>query len=316
MAKQNSSPLKQNFFRNVDENIYGSGIFDESNVTAPVEYKPFVGDFSTDAVLDDARERRRTSTGLKGLELKLSKTKPGSPEYIRLKGKLDKKNFSREKKSIKKSIRKYGDQADFSDISTEFMKNQDLGGTVGDSARRTKKQLDRFLDRNQSVRSLFTDKVDRRDVYNEGIKARDKKIADAAKAEAEKQDEIDKRLNNKNIFSGNNIVFDPLTTSSISDWRWNSEGIIRDDNGNFKKFPKWSISGMNTNPSKLPGQWSIWDKLTMNFNGPKAGGGDGINNETPIEKRGEALYKKRPFISHTESITAGKPIGSLMKKFR
>jgi len=28
------------------------------------------------------------------------------------------------------------------------------------------------------------------------------------------------------------------------------------------------------------------------------------------------VYNKRPFISHTESVTAGKSIGSLMKKFK
>ena len=301
MARQNNSPLKQQLSRYQEamNNVYSQpGIWDESNVIAPVKYEPFVGDFSTDAVLEDAKERRRTSTGLKGLELKLSKTKPGSPEHIRLKSKLDKKNFNREKKSIKKMVRKYGEDADFSNISTEFMENLDTGGTVGDKARRTKKQVDRFLDRNQSLRSIFTDKVDRRDVYNEGIKDRDAKLKAAADKAKADQDEIDKRINNKSNFSGNNILFPESSTSSIYDRRWDRFPSTK---------PKWSIAGSTTNPTSLYGQFNIYDALNTNF---------GVKDEGDPPRRGEALYKKRPFISHTESITAGKPIGSLMKKFR
>ena len=271
------------------------GIVDESNVIAPVKYESFEGDFSVDATLDDARERKRTSTGLKGLELKLSKTKPGSPEHIRLKSKLDKRNFNREKKSIKKLIRKYGPDADFSDISTEFMKHQNTGGTVGDKARRTKTQVDRFLDRNQSLRSIFTDKVDRRDVYNEGIKDRDAKIKAAADKARIEQEEIDKRIANKDGFSGNNILFPSF---SVNDRR---------NTWDVNNKPVWSFRDSNTNPSLLPWEtFNVYDALNLNWK----------SDDSNPPKRGEALYKKRPFISSTESVTAGKPISSLMKKFR
>ena len=290
MARQNKSPLKQE----------GNSITDEANVIAPVKYNSFVGDFSVDASLDDARERKRTSTGLKGLELKLSKTKPGSPEHIRLSAKLDKRNFNREKKSIKKSIRKYGEDADFSNISTEFMEHLNTGGSVGDKARRTKKQVDRFLDRDQKLRGIVgVDKVDRRSVYNEGIDNRNKKIADKLEAEKKKQTEIDARITKPGILPTNSFTFP--STSSVFDRRF----VLNKD-----QKPSWSISGSTTNPSRLTSQFNIYDSLNISFNKPLS------NLEENPPQKGNALNKKRPFISHTNSVTAGKPIGSLMKKFK
>jgi len=297
MARQNTSPLKRNGF---GYDSYEDNTESGNNITQPVEYKAFKGDFSTDVSLDEARERKRTSTGLTGLEKKLAKTKPGSPEHIRLSAKLDKKNFKREKKSIKKNIRKYGKDADFSNISTQFMENLDKGGSVGDTARRTEKQVNRFLDRDQNLRSIFTDKVDRRDVYNKGIKDRDTKIKAAADAEAKKQEEIDNRIANDNV-SGNFFNFGSKFDSSTFDRRWNTDSSGR---------PLWSIAGSNTNPNKLMGDFSIYDSLNANF------------DKTPKEEsggmfqKGKPVYNKRPFISHTESVTAGKSIGSLMKKFK
>ena len=177
------------------------------------------------------------------------------------------------------------------------MKHQDTGGTVGDKARRTKTQVDRFLDRNQSLRSIFTDKVDRRDVYDKGIKDRDAKIKAAADKARIEQEEIDKRIANKDGFSGNNILF---PSSSVNDRRniWD----------NFNK-PIWSWRDSTTNSSQLPWEtFNVYDALNLSF--------DNKPDPEGPPRRGEALYKKRPFISSTESVTAGKPISSLMKKFR
>jgi len=297
MARQNTSPLKRNGF---GYDSYEDNTASGNNITQPVEYKAFKGDFSTDVSLDDARERKRTSTGLTGLEKKLAKTKPGSPEHIRLSAKLDKKNFKREKKSIKKNIRKYGKDADFSNISTEFMENLNKGGSVGDTARRTEKQVNRFLDRDQNLRSIFTDKVNRRDVYTQGIVDRDYKIQKAADLEKAKQSEIDNRIQNNNVPSSyQNFGNDAF--SSTFDRRFASDSSGR---------PLWSIAGSNTNPYKLGGDFTIYDSLNANF------------DKTPKEEsggmlqRGKPVYNKRPFISHTESVTAGKSIGSLMKKFK
>jgi hypothetical protein len=298
MARQNTSPLKRNGF---GYDSYEDNKASGNNITQPVEYKAFKGDFSTDSALDEARERKRTSTGLTGLEKKLAKTKPGSPEHIRLSAKLDKKNFKREKKSIKKNIRKYGEDADFSNISTEFMENLETGGTVGDTARRTKKQVDRFLNRDQNLRSIFTDKVDRKNVYNQGIIDRDFKIKKAADLEKAKQSEIDNRIQNNNV-PGSYQNFGNDAFSSTFDRRFGSDSEGR---------PLWSITGSNRNPSKLPGDFSIEDYLNLGF------------DKTPKEEttggmlqRGKPVSNKRPFISHTESVTAGKSIGSLMKKFK
>tara|TARA_R110002020_G_scaffold96889_1_gene231498 strand:+ start:5639 stop:6481 length:843 start_codon:yes stop_codon:yes gene_type:complete len=280
MAKQSKSPIKQN------------GTILDNNVIAPVSYATKELDFSSDEALDNARESQRTSTGLSSLEKKLAKTKPGSPEYVRLSAKLKKKNFRRESRSIKKNIRKFGADADLSNTSTEFKNNLELGGSVGDVASRVNKRFDKFLDKNTFGDALKGENVDRRSIYNTKIEERDNKIA---------QDIADKKAN------------DGLVNNTVDNYRNPSLGFNMDFglDGSSSLASRTNntgpITGLTYNPSKLPGQFSIIDALnnnsaTLDVDGPP--------------QKGDMLPNKRPFIANTNSITAGKPISKMLKNFK
>ena len=127
---------------------------------------------------------------------------------------------------------------------------------------------------------------------------------EAAAAEVKKQEEIDNRIQNNNV-PGGYQVFGNDAFSSTFDRRFGSNSL----------GSNWTITGSNRNPSSLIGDFSIIDYLNTGF------------NKTPKEKttfgttggmlqKGKPVSNKRPFISHTESVTAGKSIGSLMKKFK
>lgn len=279
MAKQSKFPIKQN------------GTILDNNVIAPVSYATKELDFSSNEALDNARENKRTSTGLTGLEKKLAATKPGSPEYVRLSAKLKKKNFRRESRSIKKNIRKFGADADLSNTSTEFKNNLELGGSVGDVASRVNKRFDKFLDKNTLSDELKGENVDRRSIYDSKIEERDNKIAQEIADKEANNNLVSDKIGNDDGNLGFNINFG-LRGSSSTASRTNNP---------------YRITGLTYNPSQLPGHFSIIDALNKNS--------ATLDVDGPPQK-GDMLPNKRPFIANTNSITAGKPISKMLKNFK
>ena len=270
-------------------------ITDNSNVTAPVSYAANTDLFSADEAIANAEERRRKSTGLRGLEAKLAELKPGTPEYIKLDAKIKKKNFRRESRAIKKNIRKFGADADFSNISTEFKNNLTAGGSVGDVARRVNKRLENFLDRDTLGDKIRGNDVNRKNILEQGLKDRDKKIAEAKKLKEEQDKIIENKTNSennilpgvRNYFDfnvGNNNISSGLNNRTFGDN--NNYGI------DYSQFPNL-ITGI-----------SLSQYNTKTFQSKD-------KNEPALEKKG-----KRPFIANVNSITAGKPIKKMLKNFR
>ena len=270
-------------------------ITDNSNVTAPVSYAANTDLFSADEAIANAEERRRKSTGLRGLEAKLAELKPGTPEYIKLDAKIKKKNFRRESRAIKKNIRKFGADADFSNISTEFKNNLTAGGSVGDVARRVNKRLENFLDRDTLGDKIRGNDVNRKNILEQGLKDRDEKIAEAKKLKEEQDKIIENKTNSennilpgvRNYFDfnvGNNNISSGLNNRTFGDN--NNYGI---DFGSYSNLlPGINLSQYNTKTFQSK------DK-----------------NEPVLQKKG-----KRPFIANVNSITAGKPIKKMLKNFR
>ena len=274
-------------------------IIDKSNVTAPVSYKANNIQFSSDDAIADAEARERKSTGLSRLEKKLGELKPGSPEYVKLDAKIKKKNYRREARAIKKNIRKFGADADFSNMSTEFQNQLAAGGSVGDVARRVNKRLEKFLGRNTIGDQIRGDDVNRKNILEKGLKDRDLKIAEAKKKREEENQLIKNKTNNEN-----NIL--PAVSNYFN---FNRGGSNFSSGLNNRTFNLNSNFGINYNDRGLLGGFSISDylnkdyKFTNTFTSPP-------QDPDGIEKKG------RPFIAAANSITGGQPIGKMLKKFR
>jgi|TARA_R100000482_G_scaffold71773_1_gene27305 hypothetical protein len=274
-------------------------IIDKSNVTAPVSYQANTIQFSSDDAIANAEARERRSTGLSRLEQKLGELKPGSPEYIKLDAKIKKKNFRREARAIKKNIRKFGKDADFSNMSTEFKNQLTAGGSVGDVARRVNKRLENFLDRDTLGDQIRGNDVNRKNILEEGLKNRDEKILEAKKKKEEQDKLIENKTNNKNnILPGVNTYFN------------------FNRGGNFSSSLNNRTFGYNignygidyNNRGLLPG-FNSYDFLNQDYS---------IGTTTFTSPREDLGPKKkgRPFIADANSITGGQPIGKMLKNFR
>jgi hypothetical protein len=274
-------------------------IIDKSNVTAPVSYQANNIQFSSDDAIANAEARERRSTGLSRLEQKLGELKPGSPEYVKLDAKIKKKNFRREARAIKKNIRKFGADADFSNMSTEFKNQLTAGGSVGDVARRVNKRLENFLDRDTLGDQIRGNDVNRKNILEEGLKNRDIKIA-KAKEEKEKEDQLIKnKTNNKNnILPGVNTYFNFGRGGNVSSGL--SNRTFGYNIGNY---------GINYDNRGLLGGFSISDYLNKDYS---------IGTTTFTSPREDLGPKKkgRPFIAAANSITGGQPIGKMLKNFK
>ena len=274
-------------------------IIDKSNVTAPVSYKANNIQFSSDDAIADAEARERKSTGLSRLEKKLGELKPGSPEYVKLDAKIKKKNYRREARAIKKNIRKFGADADFSNMSTEFQNQLAAGGSVGDVARRVNKRLEKFLGRNTIGDQIRGDDVNRKNILEKGLKDRDLKIAEAKKKREEENQLIKNKTNNEN-----NIL--PAVSNYFN---FNRGGSNFSSGLNNRTFNLNSNFGINYNDRGLLGGFSISDylnkdyKFTNTFTSPP-------QDPDGIEKKG------RPFIAAANSITGGQRIKKMLKNFR
>ena len=266
-------------------------IIDKSNVTAPVSYKANNLQFSSDDAIANAEAKERRSTGLSRLEQKLGELKPGSPEYVKLDAKIKKKNFRREARAIKKNIRKFGADADFSNMSTEFKNQLQGGGSVGDVARRVNKRLENFLGRDTIGDQIRGNDVNRKNILEEGLKNRDIKIAEAKKKKAEEDQLIKDKTSNKNysfdFFNfGSNAGLNNRTFNLNSNY-----GIDYKNRGLLTGFPSYDF---------LNRDYSIG---TTTFTSP------------PQDPDGPPK-KGRPFIADANSITGGQPIRKMLKNFR
>jgi len=274
-------------------------IIDKSNVTAPVSYKANEIQFSSDDAIANAEARERKSTGLSRLEKKLGELKPGSPEYVKLDAKIKKKNFRREARAIKKNIRKFGKDADFSNMSTEFKNQLTAGGSVGDVARRVNKRLENFLDRDTLGDQIRGNDVDRKNILEQGLKNRDIKIAEAKKKK-EKEDEL---IKNKTK-NENNIL------PAVRDYfNFNRGGINFSSGLNNRTFGyNTGDYGINLGTGNLFPGFSMSDYLNKGY---------GYTKTFPSPSDKPALEKNgRPFIADANSITGGQPIGKMLKNFR
>lgn len=265
-------------------------IIDKSNVTAPVSYKANNIQFSSDDAIANAEERERKSTGLSKLEQKLGELKPGSPEYVKLDAKIKKKNYRREARSIKKNIRKFGADADFSNMSTEFKNQLDAGGSVGDVARRVNKRLENFLGRDTIGDKIRGNDVNRKNILEEGLKNRDIKIAEAKKKKEEEDQLIKNKTNNE--YNTSNSFFNFGYNSGLNNRTLGS--------GNY---------GINYNERGLLPGFEMNEYLNKTY---------GVTNTftSPPEDPDGPKSKGRPFIAAANSITGGQPIGKMLKKFR
>tara|TARA_Y100000766_G_scaffold243696_1_gene222581 strand:+ start:749 stop:1558 length:810 start_codon:yes stop_codon:yes gene_type:complete len=265
-------------------------IIDKSNVTAPVSYKANTIQFSSDDAIANAEERERKSTGLSKLEQKLGGLKPGSPEYVKLDAKIKKKNYRREARSIKKNIRKFGKDADFSNMSTEFKNQLTAGGSVGDVARRVNKRLENFLDRDTLGDQIRGKDVDRKRILTDGLIERDMKIDQANAKKAEEDQLIKDKTSNRNYSFDffnfgrgaglNNRTFGLNSNYGID---YNNRGLLSGFEMNEYLNKTYGVTNTFTSPPEDP-------------DGPKS--------------------KGRPFIAAANSITGGQPIGKMLKKFR
>ena len=273
-------------------------IIDKSNVTAPVSYKANNIQFSSDDAIANAEERKRKSTGLSKLEKKLGELKPGSPEYVKLDAKIKKKNYRREARAIKKNIRKFGADADFSNMSTEFKNQLQGGGSVGDVARRVNKRLEKFLGRNTIGDQIRGNDVNRKNILEKGLKDRDLKIAEAKKKREEENQLIKNKTNNEN-----NIL--PAVSNYFN---FNRDGNFSSGLNN-RTFNLNSNFGINYNDRGLLGGFSISDYLNKDY---------GFTNTfTSPPQDPDGIEKKgRPFIAAANSITGGQPISKMLKNFR
>ncbi len=273
-------------------------IIDKSNVTAPVSYKANNIQFSSDDAIANAEERKRKSTGLSKLEKKLGELKPGSPEYVKLDAKIKKKNYRREARAIKKNIRKFGADADFSNMSTEFQNQLAAGGSVGDVARRVNKRLEKFLGRNTIGDQIRGNDVNRKNILEKGLKDRDLKIAEAKKKREEQHQLIKNKTNNEN-----NIL--PAVSNYFN---FNRDGNFSSGLNN-RTFNLNSNFGINYNDRGLLGGFSISDYLNKDY---------GFTNTfTSPPQDPDGIEKKgRPFIAAANSITGGQPISKMLKNFR
>tara|TARA_R100001129_G_scaffold113439_2_gene78243 strand:+ start:2386 stop:3222 length:837 start_codon:yes stop_codon:yes gene_type:complete len=274
-------------------------IIDKSNVTAPVSYKANNIQFSSDDAIANAEERERKSTGLSKLEKKLGELKPGSPEYIKLDAKIKKKNYRREARAIKKNIRKFGADADFSNMSTEFQNQLAAGGSVGDVARRVNKRLEKFLGRNTIGDQIRGNDVNRKNILEKGLKNRDLKIAEA-KENREKQDQLIKNKTNNE----NNIL--PAVSNYFN---------FNRDNSNFSSGLNNRTFGLNSNFGINYNKRGLLSGFEMNEYLNKTYGVTNTFTSPPEDPDG--LNKKgRPFIADANSITGGQPIRKMLKNFR
>ena len=273
-------------------------IIDKSNVTAPVSYKANNIQFSSDDAIANAEERKRKSTGLSKLEKKLGELKPGSPEYVKLDAKIKKKNYRREARAIKKNIRKFGADADFSNMSTEFQNQLAAGGSVGDVARRVNKRLEKFLGRNTIGDQIRGNDVNRKNILEKGLKDRDLKIAEAKKKREEENQLIKNKTNNEN-----NIL--PAVSNYFN---FNRHGNFSSGLNN-RTFNLNSNFGINYNDRGLLGGFSISDYLNKDY---------GFTNTfTSPPQDPDGIEKKgRPFIAAANSITGGQSIRKMLKNFR
>jgi len=274
-------------------------IIDKSNVTAPVSYKANDLQFSSDDAIANAEARERRSTGLSRLEQKLGELKPGSPEYVKLDAKIKKKNFRREARAIKKNIRKFGADADFSNMSTEFQNQLSAGGSVGDVSRRVNKRLENFLDRDTLGDQIRGKDVDRRRILTDGLIERDMKI-DQAKAKKAEEDQLikDKTNNKNNILPGVNTYFNFGRGSNFSSALDN------------RTFGTNSNYGINYNSRGLLTGFKPYEFLNKDFS-------IGTTTFTSPPQDPDGPKKKgRPFIADANSITGGQPIRKMLKNFR
>lgn len=273
-------------------------IIDKSNVTAPVSYKANELQFSSDDAIADAEARERRSTGLSRLEQKLGELKPGSPEYVKLDAKIKKKNFRREARAIKKNIRKFGKDADFSNMSTEFQNQLKAGGSVGDVARRVDKRLENFLDRDTLGDKIRGNDVDRKRILTDGLIERDMKI-DQAKAKKAEEDQLikNKTSNKNNILPGVNTYFNFGRGGNVS------SGLSN------RTFGLNSNYGIDYNNRGLLDGFSMNDYLNKTY-------GYTTTFTSPPQDPDGPKSKGRPFIADANSITGGQPIGKMLKNFR
>ena len=273
-------------------------IIDKSNVTAPVSYKANNLQFSSDDAIANAEAKERRSTGLSRLEQKLGELKPGSPEYVKLDAKIKKKNFRREARAIKKNIRKFGKDADFSNMSTEFQNQLTAGGSVGDVARRVNKRLENFLDRDTLGDQIRGNDVDRKNILEQGLKNRDIKIAEAKKKKEEEDQLIkNKTKNENNILPAVRDYFNFNRDSNFS------SGL---NNRTFNLNSNYGID--YNNRGLLPG-FNSYDFLNKDYS---------IGTTTFTSPREDLGPNKngRPFIADANSITGGQPISKMLKNFR
>ena len=271
-------------------------IIDKSNVTAPVSYKANELQFSSDDAIANAEARERRSTGLSRLEQKLGELKPGSPEYVKLDAKIKKKNFRREARAIKKNIRKFGKDADFSNMSTEFKNQLTAGGSVGDVARRVNKRLENFLDRDTLGDQIRGNDVDRKNILEEGLKTRDAKILEAKK----KKEEEDKLIENKTK-NENNIL--PIY------FDFNRGGNFSSSLNNRTFGYNTGDYGINFDTNKLFSGFTISDYLNKKY-------GNTTTFTSPPQDPDGPQKKGRPFIAAANSITGGQSIRKMLKNFR
>lgn len=273
-------------------------IIDKSNVTAPVSYKANNLQFSSDDAIANAEARERKSTGLSRLEQKLGELKPGSPEYVKLDAKIKKKNFRREARAIKKNIRKFGKDADFSNMSTEFQNQLTAGGSVGDVARRVNKRLENFLDRDTLGDKIRGNDVDRKRILTDGLIERDMKI-DQAKAKKAEQDQLikNKTNNENNILPGVNTYFNFGRGGNVS------SGLSN------RTFGLNSNYGIDYNNRGLLDGFSMNDYLNKTY-------GYTTTFTSPPQDPDGPKKKGRPFIADANSITGGQPIRKMLKNFR
>ena len=273
-------------------------IIDKSNVTAPVSYQANTIQFSSDDAIANAEARERRSTGLSRLEQKLGELKPGSPEYVKLDAKIKKKNFRREARAIKKNIRKFGKDADVSNMSTEFKNQLTAGGSVGDVARRVNKRLENFLDRDTLGDQIRGNDVDRKNILEQGLKNRDIKIAEAKKKKEEEDQLIkNKTKNENNILPAVRDYFNFNRDSNFS------SGL---NNRTFNLNSNYGID--YNNRGLLPG-FNSYDFLNKDYS---------IGTTTFTSPREDLGPNKngRPFIADANSITGGQPISKMLKNFR
>ena len=273
-------------------------IIDKSNVTAPVSYKANDLQFSSDDAIANAEARERRSTGLSRLEQKLGELKPGSPEYVKLDAKIKKKNFRREARAIKKNIRKFGADADFSNMSTEFQNQLAAGGSVGDVARRVNKRLENFLDRDTLGDKIRGNDVDRKRILTDGLIERDIKIDKAKAKKAEEDQLIKNKTNNKNnILPGVNTYFNFGRGGNVS------SGLSN------RTFGLNSNYGIDYNNRGLLDGFSMNDYLNKTY-------GYTTTFTSPPQDPDGPKKKGRPFIADANSITGGQPIRKMLKNFR